>query len=141
MSLALLFSPQGSQAVGMGRDLAEEALRFLESCKGASFSIKDLQTKPLKRSPAPPITHGPAGNPSAKKPKNPSAATATVCPSRPPQIGRRGTRTYALPSVPWTHSVKRSASASGSGSAVSQTLSTIARPQTLGPSNILSSSP
>jgi DNA topoisomerase-1 len=34
----------------------EEALKFLESCKGAKFSIKDLQTKPSKRSPAPPFT-------------------------------------------------------------------------------------
>lgn len=34
----------------------KEALDFLESCKGAKFSIKDLQTKPAKRSPAPPFT-------------------------------------------------------------------------------------
>lgn len=33
-----------------------EALEFLESCKRAKFSIGDLQTKPLKRSPAPPFT-------------------------------------------------------------------------------------
>jgi DNA topoisomerase-1 len=33
-----------------------EALEFLESCKGAKFTIKDLQTKPSKRSPAPPFT-------------------------------------------------------------------------------------
>src|SRR5688572_12919573 len=37
-------------------DTEEEALHFLESCKGAKYSIKDLQTKPLKRSPAPPFT-------------------------------------------------------------------------------------
>lgn len=37
-------------------DTEEEALAFLKSCVGASFSIKDLQTKPLKRSPAPPFT-------------------------------------------------------------------------------------
>lgn len=37
-------------------DTEEEALDFLESCKGATFSIADLQTKPLKRSPAPPFT-------------------------------------------------------------------------------------
>ncbi|MBX2946748.1 MAG: type I DNA topoisomerase [Cyclobacteriaceae bacterium] len=37
-------------------DTEEEALEFLESCKGATFSIADLQTKPLKRSPAPPFT-------------------------------------------------------------------------------------
>lgn len=37
-------------------DTEDEALEFLESCKGAKFSIGDLQTKPLKRSPAPPFT-------------------------------------------------------------------------------------
>lgn len=37
-------------------DSEDEALEFLESCKGAKFSIGDLQTKPLKRSPAPPFT-------------------------------------------------------------------------------------
>jgi DNA topoisomerase I len=37
-------------------DTDKEAREFLESCKGASFSIADLQTKPLKRSPAPPFT-------------------------------------------------------------------------------------
>ncbi|MDH5250280.1 MAG: type I DNA topoisomerase [Cyclobacteriaceae bacterium] len=34
----------------------DEALAFLESCKGGTFSITDLQTKPLKRTPAPPFT-------------------------------------------------------------------------------------
>lgn len=34
----------------------QEALEFLESCKGATFTIQDLQTKPSKRSPAPPFT-------------------------------------------------------------------------------------
>src|SRR5687768_11823792 len=37
-------------------DSEEEAFKFLESCKGAKFSITDLQTKPSKRSPAPPFT-------------------------------------------------------------------------------------
>jgi DNA topoisomerase I len=37
-------------------DTEEQAIEFLESCKGASYSIGDLQTKPLKRSPAPPFT-------------------------------------------------------------------------------------
>ncbi|HOX83732.1 MAG TPA: DNA topoisomerase, partial [Chryseolinea sp.] len=37
-------------------DQEKEALEFLESCKGAKFSIADLQTKPAKRSPAPPFT-------------------------------------------------------------------------------------
>lgn len=34
----------------------QEAMDFLESCKGAKFAIADLQTKPSKRSPAPPFT-------------------------------------------------------------------------------------
>jgi DNA topoisomerase-1 len=37
-------------------DSEKEALEFLESCKGAKFTISDLQTKPSKRSPAPPFT-------------------------------------------------------------------------------------
>ncbi len=32
------------------------ALEFLESCKGAKFTIGDLQKKPAKKSPAPPFT-------------------------------------------------------------------------------------
>lgn len=34
----------------------KEALDFLESCRGAKFTIKDIQTKPAKRTPAPPFT-------------------------------------------------------------------------------------
>lgn len=37
-------------------DSDQEALAFLESCKGAKYTITDLQTKPSKRSPAPPFT-------------------------------------------------------------------------------------
>lgn len=37
-------------------DTEDEAMAFLESCKGAKFAIADLQTKPSKRSPAPPFT-------------------------------------------------------------------------------------
>lgn len=37
-------------------DTEEEALAFLESCKGAKYAIKDLQTRPSKRSPSPPFT-------------------------------------------------------------------------------------
>ncbi len=33
-----------------------EAQKFLESCKGAKFSIGDLQKKPAKKSPSPPFT-------------------------------------------------------------------------------------
>src|SRR5258706_9786605 len=34
----------------------QSALEFLESCKGAKFTIGDLQKKPAKKSPAPPFT-------------------------------------------------------------------------------------
>ncbi|MBN8650359.1 MAG: type I DNA topoisomerase [Cytophagales bacterium] len=34
----------------------KEALAFLESCKGATFTISDLVKKPAKKSPAPPFT-------------------------------------------------------------------------------------
>src|SRR5690242_13911146 len=34
----------------------EDAQKFLDSCKGADYSIKDIQVKPGKRSPAPPFT-------------------------------------------------------------------------------------
>jgi len=52
--------------LGKGKQLAAElpekfteekdAMAFLESCKGAKFSIGDLQKKPAKKSPAPPFT-------------------------------------------------------------------------------------
>ena len=35
---------------------AEEARAFLESCKDSHFSVQDILTKPVKRSPAPPFT-------------------------------------------------------------------------------------
>ncbi|MBO7051325.1 MAG: type I DNA topoisomerase [Prevotella sp.] len=34
----------------------EEALAFLEKCKGAQFTVTSVQKKPLKRTPAPPFT-------------------------------------------------------------------------------------
>jgi DNA topoisomerase-1 len=34
----------------------QEALTFLESCKDSDFSIEDITTKPVKKSPAPPFT-------------------------------------------------------------------------------------
>ncbi len=34
----------------------KEAGAFLESCKGASYTVRDLQVKPAKKSPAPPFT-------------------------------------------------------------------------------------
>ncbi len=37
-------------------DDEKEAMEFLESCRGAKFTIGDLQKKPAKKSPAPPFT-------------------------------------------------------------------------------------
>ncbi|MDX2002606.1 MAG: type I DNA topoisomerase [Chitinophagales bacterium] len=37
-------------------DNEEEARQFLESCKAAKFTIKDIQTRPAKKSPAAPFT-------------------------------------------------------------------------------------
>lgn len=37
-------------------DNEKDAMEFLESCKGAKYTIADLQTRPSKRSPAPPFT-------------------------------------------------------------------------------------
>jgi DNA topoisomerase I len=37
-------------------DTEEEARAFLERCKGAAYSIKNLEKKPAKKSPAPPFT-------------------------------------------------------------------------------------
>ncbi|WMJ73534.1 type I DNA topoisomerase [Cytophagaceae bacterium ABcell3] len=37
-------------------DTEEEALAFLEKCKDAEFSIKNLEKKPAKKTPAPPFT-------------------------------------------------------------------------------------
>ena len=37
-------------------DTEEEAYQFLDKCKGATYTIKSLEKKPAKRSPAPPFT-------------------------------------------------------------------------------------
>jgi DNA topoisomerase-1 len=34
----------------------DDALKFLEACKTASYTVEDIVTKPLKKSPAPPFT-------------------------------------------------------------------------------------
>ena len=50
---------QGKQLVAdLARKLPseQEALEFVTSCKGATFTINDLQKKPAKKSPAPPFT-------------------------------------------------------------------------------------
>lgn len=47
---------QLSAELGERFEQEEDALAFLESCIGAKFSIDDLQTRPSKRSPAPPFT-------------------------------------------------------------------------------------
>ena len=46
----------GFKAEGAKYNSAEDAEAFLRSCLGASYSVKDIQVKPGKRSPAPPFT-------------------------------------------------------------------------------------
>lgn len=58
--ISAIFSLSGGKA--LKAELAkkfkaeDEAMAFLEKCKGADFSIKNLEKKPTKRSPAPPFT-------------------------------------------------------------------------------------
>lgn len=44
------------KAEGKKQTTAASAEKFLESCKGASYKVTDIQVKPGKRSPAPPFT-------------------------------------------------------------------------------------
>ncbi len=44
------------KAEGKKQDTAQDAEAFLQSCKGASYTIKDIQVRPGKKSPAPPFT-------------------------------------------------------------------------------------
>jgi DNA topoisomerase I len=44
------------KAEGTRFDLAEGAEKFLDSCKGATYTVKDIQVKPTRRSPAAPFT-------------------------------------------------------------------------------------
>lgn len=44
------------KAEGKKQNTVTEAERFLESCKGATYTVTDIQVKPGKKSPAPPFT-------------------------------------------------------------------------------------
>jgi len=44
------------KAEGKKQNAAEDAEKFLNSCKGASYKVKDIQVRPGKKSPAPPFT-------------------------------------------------------------------------------------
>ena len=44
------------RAEGARNSSAEDAEKFLESCINASYTVKDIQVKPAKRSPSPPFT-------------------------------------------------------------------------------------
>jgi len=58
--VAALFDLPGRKVLKaeLSKSFAKEndALAFLKSCVGAEFSIKDLETKPAKKTPAPPFT-------------------------------------------------------------------------------------
>ena len=44
------------KAEGIKKNTVEEAEKFLESCKSATFKVEDVQKKPAKKSPAAPFT-------------------------------------------------------------------------------------
>jgi DNA topoisomerase-1 len=44
------------KAEGAKQNAAEDAEKFLQSCIGANYAVKDIQVKPTKRSPAAPFT-------------------------------------------------------------------------------------
>src|SRR6478752_4469755 len=46
----------GFKAEGAKQNTAEGAEKFLQSCIGANYTVKDIQVKPTKRSPAAPFT-------------------------------------------------------------------------------------
>ena len=48
--------PVSFTAEGAKQNTAEDADRFLQLCKGAVYTVKDIQVKPAKKSPAPPFT-------------------------------------------------------------------------------------
>lgn len=48
--------PVPFKAEGSKFNKAEDAEAFLESCKGANYTVKDIQVKPTRRSPAAPFT-------------------------------------------------------------------------------------
>ena len=56
---AIFLDPQGAEIraeLAHRFPTAEEARHFLETCVKAKFTIEDITTKPLKKSPAPPFT-------------------------------------------------------------------------------------
>ena len=57
--VSAIFEVNGQQIkanLNQGFKTEEEAQAFLESCKGKEFAITDIETKPIKKSPAPPFT-------------------------------------------------------------------------------------
>jgi DNA topoisomerase-1 len=56
----------------------EEARAFLESCKGATYTIDNLETKPAKKSPAPPFTTSTLQQEAARKLGFPVSMTMSV---------------------------------------------------------------
>lgn len=48
--------PVSFTAEGAKQNSADDAEKFLQSCKGATYTVKDIQVKPAKKSPAPPFT-------------------------------------------------------------------------------------
>lgn len=59
-------------------DTEAQAREFLERCKGATFTIKNLETKPAKKSPAPPFTTSTLQQEASRKLSFSVAQTMTV---------------------------------------------------------------
>lgn len=59
-------------------DSESDALAFLESCTSAEFSIENLETKPAKKSPAPPFTTSTLQQEASRKLSFPVALTMSV---------------------------------------------------------------
>ncbi len=59
----------------------EEALQFLQSCQSGSFCIKSIQTKPTRRTPAPPFTTSSLQQEAARRLRFPVAKTMRLAQS------------------------------------------------------------
>ena len=78
---ALFSDRKGSEiraTLGKRFKTKEEAQAFLKTCEGASFTIKDIVTRPVKKSPAPPFTTSTLQQEAARKLGYSVAQTMTI---------------------------------------------------------------
>lgn len=79
--VAIFTSQDGNEiraALNKRFNTEEEAQAFLEKCKGAEFTIEDIVTRPVKRSPAPPFTTSTLQQEAARKLGYSVAQTMTI---------------------------------------------------------------